>query len=57
MERIWTMNKLVYDIGASNIKFALMTEDGQILARQSVPTPRDSLESYLSALASLAEPR
>lgn len=50
------MNKLVFDIGASNIKFAVMTNDGEILKHQSTPTPRDSLESYLQALCKLAEP-
>ncbi len=49
------MNKLVYDIGASNIKFALMTLEGEILVRRTVPTPRESLEAYFSALTELAE--
>lgn len=49
------MSKLVFDIGASNMKFAVMTEEGEILSRSSVPTPRDSLESYLNALCTAAE--
>lgn len=48
------MNKLVYDIGASNIKFALMTNEGEILERRKVPTPRTSLEDYVNGLVSLA---
>lgn len=50
------MNKLIYDIGASNIKFALMSPEGEILARDKVATPHDDLEHYLSALTSLAAP-
>lgn len=50
------MNKLIYDIGASNIKFALMSPEGGILARNKVSTPHDSLENYLSALETLAAP-
>lgn len=49
------MNKLVYDVGASNIKFALMSEEGEILERKKIPTPRTSLEEYLNAFTSLAE--
>ena len=48
------MNKLIYDIGATNIKFALMSEDGEILARKKMPTPRTSLEEYLNAFTTLA---
>ncbi|MGN0477798.1 MAG: ROK family protein [Hominenteromicrobium sp.] len=50
------MNKLVFDIGATNIKFAVMTPEGAIVRRSSVPTPHDSLEHYLAALCALAEP-
>lgn len=49
------MNKLVYDIGGSNIKFALMTAEGGILERRTVPTPKDSREHYFDALESLSE--
>ena len=48
------MNKLVYDIGASNIKFALMTDEGEILERRKMPTPRTNLEDYVNGLVSLA---
>ncbi len=49
------MSKLIYDIGGTNTKFAVMTEDGQILLRKKIPTPRESLEAYLNGLVSLAE--
>lgn len=50
------MNKLVFDIGATNIKFAVMTSEGEIVKRASTPTPHDTLEHYLAALCALAEP-
>ena len=50
------MYKLVFDIGGTNIKFAVMTPEGEIVRRSSVPTPHESLEHYLSALCTLAEP-
>lgn len=40
------MNKLVFDIGASNTKFALMSTDGEILAREKVPTIYTSVEEF-----------
>lgn len=49
------MNKLVYDIGGSNIKFALMTAEGDILERRRAPTPKDSLEHYFDTLVNLSE--
>lgn len=49
------MNKLVYDIGGSNIKFALMTAEGDILERRGAPTPKDSREHYFDALVKLSE--
>lgn len=49
------MNKLVYDIGGSNIKFALMTAEGDILERRTLPTPKDSRRSYFDALVNLSD--
>lgn len=49
------MHKLVYDIGGSNIKFALMTTEGDILERRTLPTPKDSREGYFNALVSLSD--
>ena len=49
------MDKLIFDVGASNIKFALMSNTGEIIARKKVPTPRDSLENYLAIFVDLAK--
>lgn len=49
------MRKLIYDVGATNLKFAWMTDEGVILLKRSVPTPRESLEAYLAAFEALAE--
>ncbi|MEO0895442.1 MAG: ROK family protein [Bacteroidota bacterium] len=41
------------DIGGTNTKFGLVDENGNILANNSIPTPRDqSVESYIQDLAS-----
>ena len=48
------MNKLVFDIGASNIKYAVMTENGEILSRSSHPTPRDNFDNYFDTLEKIA---
>ena len=48
------MNKLIFDVGASNIKFALMTEEGEILERKKVPTPKDTKENYLKVFTDIA---
>lgn len=48
------MYKLIYDVGASNIKFALMSDEGEIIARKKIPTPRNTLEEYLKAFEDLA---
>jgi len=55
MKRAWRikMNKLVYDIGASNIKYAVMTNNGEIVSRSQVPTPRDSFEGYFGAIMNI----
>lgn len=44
------MNKLIFDIGATNTKFALMSVDGEILAREKFPTSYASLDSYFGAM-------
>lgn len=48
------MNKLIFDVGASNIKFALMTEDGEILERRKLPTPKDNKANFIKAFADIA---
>ena len=49
------MDKLIFDVGASNIKFALMSNEGEILARKKIPTPKESLENYLAAFVDLSK--
>ena len=48
------MDKLIFDVGASNIKFALMSETGVIIERKKVPTPKDCKENFLKAFADIA---
>ena len=47
------MNKLVYDVGASAIKYALMDNDAIILEKGKVATPPDSLEHFLDELKTI----
>ncbi|GGA34824.1 ROK family protein [Paenibacillus physcomitrellae] len=44
------MNKLVFDIGATNTKFALMTTEGEVLAKEKVPTVYDSAGAFFANL-------
>ena len=44
---------LVLDIGGTFIKYALMGEDGSFLENGKVPSPMDSLESLLDAVAAV----
>lgn len=48
------MNKLVFDIGATNTKFAVMSEDGKILEREKVRTDYSSAENYYDNIAAIA---
>lgn len=48
------MEKLIFDIGATNTKFALMNTDGQILNKDSLPTNYESVEAYLGSMAVIA---
>ena len=48
------MHKLVFDIGATNTKFALMSAAGDILERETVPTDYRSKEDYLKNLQQIA---
>jgi predicted NBD/HSP70 family sugar kinase len=47
------MNKYVIDIGATNTKFALMSDEGEIQERRQVPTVYASKEAYFENLISL----
>ena len=50
------MKKLVFDIGGTAIKYAIMNNDGEILEKGEIPTPRDSQETFLNVLADIALP-
>ena len=44
---------LTIDTGGTNIKYALMDEDAVIFDQGEVPTPHDSLESYVETLGQI----
>ncbi len=46
---------LVYDIGGTFIKYALMNETSEMLEQGKVPAPRDSMEHLLDALSGIAD--
>ncbi len=46
---------LVYDIGGTFIKYALMTETSDILEQGKVPAPTDCMENLLAALSGIAD--
>jgi predicted NBD/HSP70 family sugar kinase len=48
------MDKLIFDVGATNTKYALMTTTGNILEKESVPTNYESEDVYLNSMASVA---
>lgn len=48
------MEKLIFDIGATNTKFALMNTAGHILNKDSVPTNYESVEAYFDSMAEIA---
>ncbi len=50
------MNYLVFDVGGSAIKYALMNDEFELLEKGSVPTPLDSFESFKNAIVKLYEP-
>ena len=47
------MECLVIDVGGTAIKYALMNENAEFLERGEIPTPMDSLDSYLAALGTI----
>lgn len=47
------MDKLVFDIGGTNTKFALMSTKGEILAQEKIPTDYSSVEAFFSNLEQL----
>lgn len=49
------MKKLVFDVGASAIKYALMDDDAHIYEKGKEVTPHDNLEHFLIILKSIYE--
>lgn len=47
------MKYLVLDVGGSAIKYALMNDELKMLEKGKVPTPKDSLESFKTAIKDL----
>lgn len=47
------MEYLVIDVGGTAIKYACMNENAEFLERGEIPTPMDSLDSYLAALGTI----
>ena len=45
---------LVIDIGGTNIKYAIMTKDADMLSSSKIPTP-ESLEAFLESLYGLVD--
>lgn len=46
---------LVYDLGGTFIKFALMNEKGEILNQDKVPSPTDNLDLLLNTMKDVAQ--
>lgn len=49
------MNKLVFDVGGSAIKYAIMNDEAEILSKGDVPTPKDTLEQFIATLTQIYE--
>ncbi|MFV0254546.1 MAG: ROK family protein [Erysipelotrichaceae bacterium] len=47
------MKKLVIDVGASAIKYALMDNEANIYQKGQKPTPKDTLDNFLAVIKSL----
>lgn len=47
------MKKLVYDVGASAIKYALMDDDANICERGKAITPQDTLQHFLEIIKTI----
>jgi len=47
------MNYLALDIGGSAIKFALMNEKGEFLAKDQVKTPKESIEEFIETIGKI----
>ena len=49
------MKKLIFDVGASAIKYALMDNDAHIYEKGKEVTPHDNFEHFLTILKSIYE--
>lgn len=47
------MEYLVFDVGGTAIKYALMNDELEMLEKGSVPTPHDTLENFLEVIKSI----
>lgn len=47
------MEYLVFDVGGTAIKYALMNDELEILEKGSVSTPQDTLENFLEVIKSI----
>ena len=47
------MEYLVFDVGGTAIKYALMNDELEMLEKGSVPTPLDTLENFLEVIKSI----
>ncbi len=49
------MNKLIFDIGATNTKFALISTDGEILAKENVLSINETVDGLKAKLRKAEE--
>jgi len=49
------MKKLIFDIGATNTKFAVMHTDGGMDVKKKVPTDYDSIESFFTNITQIVK--
>ena len=48
-------NYLTIDVGGTNIKYAVMTDEIKIIEKGEIPTPRNSLENFEDSIVSIYE--
>lgn len=49
------MNKLVFDVGGTAIKYALMDNDADILEKGDFPTPKENQQAFIDSLVDIYE--
>ncbi len=47
------MNFLILDVGGQAIKYALMNEKAEFIEKGKVPTPKDTIENFVSAIGKI----